>query len=148
VDEYGVLESSGWKGSEGTALNPQNSQGRFYRELFEYLAARGEATVFRCFFGDRLVASDLCVHRNGVFIILKTAFDESEKGLSPSLLMKEQMFETLFGDGRTRRIEFYGRVMEWHRRWSEDIRTMYHVNFFRWPWLASYQRSKMRAPAE
>ncbi len=147
MDDFGRLESAGWKGGEGSAVHPENAQGRFYRGFFERLSASGEATVYRYFFGDRLVASDLCVHRNGTLIVLKTAFDETEKTFSPSLLMKEQVFERLFGSGEVRCIEFYGKVMEWHRRWTDEMRTMYHVNYYRWPWIAKLQsRRKAHVP--
>jgi hypothetical protein len=136
VDEFGLLESSGWKGAEGTAVHPGNAQGRYYRCLFERLAAQGEATVLRYLFNGRLAASDLCLHRDGVLIVLKTAFDETNKSISPALLMKTEAYRELFSDGRTRRIEFYGKAMEWHRKWTDEMRTMYHINYFRWPWLA------------
>jgi hypothetical protein len=25
--------------------------------------------------------------------------------------------------------------MEWHLRWTDEVRTMYHVNHYRWPVL-------------
>lgn len=28
--------------------------------------------------------------------------------------------------------EFYGRLMDWHTKWSDEIRTLYHVTAFRW----------------
>jgi len=42
--------------------------------------------------------------------------------------------------------EFYGRVMEWHTKWSNDMRTMYHVNYYRWPFLPKIRNmaKKMR----
>ncbi len=135
VDDYGRLESAGWKGNEGTALHPNNAQGRFYRAMFEYCAIRGEASVYSYYFDDRLVASDLCVHRGGVLTILKTAFDESFKAVSPSLLLKVEAFEQLFSDLDIKRIEFYGRAMDWHRRLTDEIRVLYHTNQFRWEWM-------------
>jgi len=56
--------------------------------------------------------------------------------LSPTLLMREEACRSLFEGGRFKRLEFYGRVMEWHTRWTEEVRTMYHVNYYRWPGLA------------
>ena len=47
MSEYGRLESSGWKAGEGTAVSPENAQGRYYREVLETLAARGEGAVFQ-----------------------------------------------------------------------------------------------------
>src|SRR5690606_653269 len=66
VTAYGELEARGWKNA--SAVRRDNAQGKFYAALLESLARRGEATVYRYLFNDKLVASDLCVHRNGVVI--------------------------------------------------------------------------------
>lgn len=134
VAQYGALESSGWKSGQGTAVHAENAQGRYYRAMLEALAARGAASVFRYWFGERLVAMDLCVEDAGSIVVLKTAYDESVgAGLSPTLLMREEACRLLFDEGRFARLEFYGRVMEWHLRWTEEVRTMYHINYYRWP---------------
>lgn len=134
VSQYGELESSGWKSGQGTAVHAENAQGRYYRAMLEALAARGAASVYRYWFGERLVAMDLCVEDVGSIVVLKTAYDESVgAGLSPTLLMREEACRRLFDEGRFARLEFYGRVMEWHLRWTEEVRTMYHINYYRWP---------------
>ena len=140
VADYGKLETSGWKASEGTAVAADNAQGRFYRALLEAFARRGAASVYRYWFdgpdGPRLAAMDLCVEGGGCIVILKTAYDEAlGPQLSPALLMREEATRSLFDEGRFERIEFYGRVMEWHTRWTDEIRTMYHLNGYRWPLL-------------
>lgn len=68
-------------------------------------------------------------------MILKTAYDESIRSYSPASLMREEVFRQLWDAGRIRRIEFYGRLMDWHTRWTEQSRTLYHVNWYRWPSL-------------
>lgn len=134
VAQYGELESSGWKSGQGTAVHADNAQGRYYRAMLEALAARGAASVFRYWFGERLVAMDLCVEDSASIVVLKTAYDEGVgAGLSPTLLMREEACRLLFDAGRFARLEFYGRVMEWHLRWTEEVRTMYHINYYRWP---------------
>jgi hypothetical protein len=140
VADYGKLETSGWKAGEGTAVDADNDQGRFYRTLLEALARRGAASVYRYWFdgadGPHLAAMDLCVEGGGCIVILKTAYDEAlGPQLSPALLMREEATRGLFDEGRFERIEFYGRVMEWHTRWTDEIRTMYHLNGYRWPLL-------------
>lgn len=136
VADYGRLESTGWKGAQGTAVHADNAQGRYYRAMLENLAARGAASVYRYYFGEQLVAMDLCVEDADCLVVLKTAYDESVPGnLSPTLLMREEATRALFECGRFTRLEFYGRVMEWHTRWTEEVRTMYHVNYYRWPGL-------------
>jgi len=134
VAQYGALESSGWKAGQGTAVHADNAQGRYYRAMLEALSARGAASVYRYWFGEQLVAMDLCVEDRESIVVLKTAYDESVgAGLSPTLLMREEACRRLFDEGRLERLEFYGRVMEWHLRWTGEVRTMYHINYYRWP---------------
>jgi CelD/BcsL family acetyltransferase involved in cellulose biosynthesis len=152
VADYGRLESTGWKGREGTAVDAANEQGRFYRAMLEEFCARGAGSIWRYWFGERLVAMDLCVEDGQQIVILKTAYDETvPPSLSPALLMREEQVRLLFDERRLARIEFYGRVMEWHQRWTSEVRTLYHVNFYRWPALrrlhATLQSRRAPAPA-
>jgi hypothetical protein len=137
VRDYGRLESAGWKAGSGSAVDAGNAQGRFYTQMLEAFARQGGARVYRYWFGEQLVAMDLCIHERDCIVILKTAYDESvPASFSPALLMREDACRGLFEDGRFTRIEFYGRVMEWHTRWTEAVRTLYHLNLYRWPPLA------------
>lgn len=141
IDDYARLEQSGWKAGQGTAVQTSTAQGRFYRALFESACARGEGRIYRYWFGEQLVAMDLCLAVNGTVIILKTAYDAAApQGLSPTLLMREEQFRALFDGGEVRAIEFYGKVMEWHTRWTDEVRTMYHVTAFRWPVLGALKQ--------
>jgi hypothetical protein len=134
IADYGRLESAGWKAGLGTAVHPDNAQGRFYRSMLEGFARRGGACVYRYHFNEQVVAVDLCIEGHGCVIVLKTTYDESvPASLSPTLLMREECVQQLFDEQRFARLEFYGKVMEWHTRWTEEIRTMYHVNLYRWP---------------
>lgn len=136
VEDYGRLESAGWKAQDGTAVSAGNEQGRFYRAMLEAFAAIDAACVYRYFIGERLAAMDLCVEGGGCIVVLKTAYDEGiGNGLSPALLMREEATRDIIEARRFERIEFYGRVMEWHLRWTGEVRTMYHLNAYRWPWL-------------
>ena len=136
VADFGRLESAGWKAGAGTAVSPDNAQGRFYTRMLEAFAARGAATVYRYWFNEQLVAMDLCIRQDDCIVVLKTTYDESvPKTFSPALLMREEAVRALFDDVHTpslARIEFYGKVMEWHTRWTEEVRTLYHVNHYRW----------------
>lgn len=134
VADYGRLESAGWKDAHGTAIHPDNPQGRFYTAMLSALAKRDQACVYRYWFDEQLVAMDLCIEDADCLIVLKTTYDESVAGsLSPTLLMREECCRLLFDEARLKRLEFYGKVMEWHTRWTEHIRIMYHINHYRWP---------------
>jgi CelD/BcsL family acetyltransferase involved in cellulose biosynthesis len=136
IADYGKLESAGWKAAGGTAIHPDNAQGRYYRSMLEAYCRRGAGRIYRYWFDSQLVAMDLCIEGPDSIIILKTTYDESvPNSLSPTLLMREEACRQLFEEARFSKIEFYGKVMEWHRRWTDEIRTMYHATEYRWPVL-------------
>ena len=63
-------------------------------------------------------------------MILKTTYDETIKTISPAFLMREESFRGLFEEQQLRHIEFFGKLMEWHTRWTDDVRTLFHINYF------------------
>lgn len=144
VAEFGRLEGAGWKGQTGTAVDAENAQGRFYSAMLQAFTGRGEAVICQYYYGSELVASDLCLCRDGVLYVLKTAFDSSQKKTSPAQLMRQEAFAQMFDDWNIQTVEFYGRVMPWHRRWTDEIRTMYHLNYYRWSFLARLHSARIR----
>jgi hypothetical protein len=130
---YGALESKGWKAGQGTAIDVDNQQGRFYAALFEAAARRGEALIYEYLIDSRTVAMNLCIHRGGTLVILKTTYDESIKPLSPAFLLHEDQLRSIFASGEFQRVEYYGRVMEWHTRWTNSSRMLFHSTVYRWP---------------
>ena len=136
VAEYGRLEAAGWKAERGTAVEARDAQGRFYRSMLEQFCAVGRGRVWRLRFDDKVVAMDLCIEGGDTLVVLKTAFDPEYRSVSPAFLMKQDAFRDVFDEGRIRRIEFYGRLMEWHTRWTTQSRTLYHANVYRWAMVA------------
>ena len=65
----GLLESTGWKGKEGSAVAAGNVQGRFYREMLENFCGCGKAVIYRLRLNGKTVASDLCLQRAGTLVI-------------------------------------------------------------------------------
>ena len=136
VAQFGLLESAGWKAQGGTAIHPDNAQGRFYRSMLEGFCRRGAGTMIRYFFNDKVVAMDLCIEGDDIRVILKTTYDESVPShYSPAFLMREESCQQMFAEKRYGKLEFYGKVMDWHTKWTDDVRTLYHVNSYRWPIL-------------
>lgn len=146
IEDYGRMESGGWKAAGGTAIHPDNAQGRFYRNMLEAFCRAGDGRIYRYRFGERVVAVDLCIEGGGVIVILKTTYDESIKTISPTFLMRQEAFRKLFEERRVNRIEFFGKLMEWHTKWSDEVRTLFHINYYRWPFLPGIRRRviKMR----
>ena len=147
IRRYGELETSGWKSGQGTAVHPDNEQGRFYRALLEAAAERGEARVYEYRFGEQVVAMNLGLLRGGVLVVLKTAYDESAHAFSPAFLLRESELQLMYANGEVRRMEYFGRFLEWHSRWTDTKRTLYHLTVYRWGWLARLAASRRRAAA-
>jgi CelD/BcsL family acetyltransferase involved in cellulose biosynthesis len=149
IADYGALESAGWKAGRGTAIHAGNAQGRFYTRMLQNFCVLGRGRIYRYRFGDKVVAMDLCIDNGPLVVILKTAYDESYRSVSPSTLMRHDEFKAWWEEGRYRRIEFYGKTMEWHTRWTEHQRTLYHGTAYRWGWLRGLheQMARRRAAA-
>ncbi|MEZ5490776.1 MAG: GNAT family N-acetyltransferase [Gammaproteobacteria bacterium] len=129
VRQYGEIESAGWKQTAGTAVSISNAQGRFYTKLLGEFATSNNARVYQLLLNGKVAAVDLCIDDGETFIILKTTYDETYNSSSPALLMRKVYFEEFFNHKRFKSIEFYGKVMEWHKKWSSNFRQMYHVNY-------------------
>ncbi|MDF1643112.1 MAG: GNAT family N-acetyltransferase [Pseudomonadales bacterium] len=136
VTAYGLLEIAGWKNQSGTAVNIHNAQGRFYVEMLEEFCRNNQGRIYQYWYDDKLVSSELCITGHDEIIILKTTYDESIRTSSPTMLMRKEVFEKIFSETALSRIEFYGPVMDWHTKWTNDIRTMYHANICRYSLLS------------
>lgn len=129
IIDYGKLESAGWKNAGGTAIHIDNNQGKFYRDMLINFCRHQDALVFQYHYGDQLVATDLCIKDHHSLIILKTTYDENITTSSPAMLMRQDAFKTIFNERLVEKIEFYGKVMDWHTKWSDEIRVLYHINY-------------------
>jgi hypothetical protein len=131
--DFGKLESAGWKADAGSAIAVNNDQGRFYSGMLHAFASKNSAFAMRLSLDDRPIAVDFGVMDSTTLVILKTTYDENLKGSSPAQLLHERAFEYLFGLPHPPRVEFYGKVMEWHTRWTEQSRLLFHLNYYRSP---------------
>ena len=145
IEDYGKLESAGWKTADGTAIHPKNAQGKFYIKMLEGFCRSGRGHIYRYWFGDKVVAMDLCISDETTIVILKTTYDESYKAVSPSTLMRQDEFQLLFLEQKFKRIEFYGAVMEWHTRWTPNSRSVYHLSQYRWNWVKQLRDGRSKS---
>lgn len=135
--QFATLESGGWKASGGTAVDLNTVQGAFYRTVLSEFASSGDGFALRLSVRGRAVAIDLGVADARCAVLLKTTYDENYKAYSPAQLLHQRAFEHFFRSGGISRVEFYGRMLEWHTRWTEQSRTLFHVNYYRKPIVRS-----------
>ncbi len=144
VDRFGQLESLGWKGKEGTALHPDNAQGRFYREVLTALAAAGRAKAFELHLGDRLAASRLMIESPTMRVMLKTTYAEDLRQYAPGRILLYLTLEKLFSAKASPRVEFYTRANADMLSWATDTRQMHSATIYRFPLLASLSAWRAR----
>jgi len=136
IKDYGKIESAGWKAKHGTAIHSENIQGKFYLNMLEEFCRQGAGRIYRYWYNDNIAAMELCIEGNDSLIFLKTTYDTNfGKGTSPATLMRHDVVKQLFSNKKIKRIEFYGRAREWQTQLSDEVRTLYHINEYRWPSL-------------
>lgn len=145
IQRYGEMEGRSWKAQNGTAITPDNAQGRFYTRLLSEAAERGEALVYELLFDGKTVASNLCLRRGTTLVMLKTTYDEALQSYSAAFLLHQDIVQQLFEQQRIQRLEYYGKVMEWHTRWTENKRELYHLTSFRWALLKNLAARRAKA---
>lgn len=128
--EYAALEAAGWKANGGTAISLGTAQADFYRSMLRNMAKTGSAFAVRLRVTDRTIAVDFGLREKDTVVLLKTTYDEGMRSYSPAQLLHERAFESWFACQSINRIEFYGRLMEWHTRWTDSSRVLFHVTFY------------------
>lgn len=144
IREYGVLESTGWKAQKGTAVTADNVQGRFYRDLLERFCARGEGAIYQLRIDGKLAASDICLMRGKTIVLLKTSYDEAFSVYSPAFLLREDVVRQLYAQGVVKNYEFYGPLMDYQLRWTDEVRSLYHLTCYRHSWVKPLRKLAKR----
>ena len=131
IDRYGELESSGWKGSLGTALHPNNQQGAFYKKLLSEFSDTNGAVVYEIYIDGKLVASRLCIQTSQMMIMLKTTFDENMKNYAIGRVLLYEVVKYEFERKVTKSLEFYTNASQDQLSWATEQRDIFHVSLYR-----------------
>lgn len=135
VDRYGLLESQGWKGKNGTAIHPANIQGQFYLTLLERFAQSHQAQIFESYINQQLVASRLCIFNDDTLIILKTTFDEKYSRYAVGNLNRFKLIERLFEKKMSKCVDFYTNASKEQLYWSTEQRPMFNGSCYRFDFI-------------
>lgn len=98
--DYVALESRGWKGRAGTALDHRPQERAFLGDLVVSYGARGRVRIDRLRRRGRTLASSIAFETGCTFWFLKISYDETEARNSPGALLVERVTRTLLTDTR------------------------------------------------
>lgn len=96
-EDFMRIESSGWKGEEGTgtSLLVDLKGQTFFRSLIVDNAGNWETRVYVLRFGDVKVASVLCVRCGPVLYVLKQGYNEEYKAYGPGSILIKTLIEIM-----------------------------------------------------
>lgn len=129
---YARIESSGWKGAQGTAIAIDNDQGKFYSDVLNRFAATGQARIFELVMDGKVASSRIGIQDGTIVVFLKTTYDEEFKNLSPGRLLLYKTIERTLADPTVSSLEFYTNASADQAQWASETRPVRHLTFYRW----------------
>lgn len=124
------LESKGWKGEQGSAVLKKTGVDEFYLNIARHFDKQGQFYSSAIFFGETMVAFNFSLIFEGVFYLLKVAYDEDYSRYSPGHIMIYYILQDVFEKG-LKEFDFLGPSMSWKLEWagkSRDHYTLYLYN--------------------
>jgi CelD/BcsL family acetyltransferase involved in cellulose biosynthesis len=108
MEEFLLLEASGWKGKKRSAMLSDRYRAAFAREAVNNLAEVDAARIHTIDFDGKAIASMIVLMMNGEAYTWKTAFDESFSRFSPGKLLVAHLTEWHLDDANITRTDSCG----------------------------------------
>ena len=105
MEEFLLLEASGWKGKKRTAMLSDRLRAAFAREAVNNLAEIDAARIHTIDIDGRAIASMIVLMMNGEAYTWKTAFDEEFSRFSPGKLLLAQLTDWHLDDANITRTD-------------------------------------------
>ncbi len=98
IEDFFVVEASGWKGRAGTAAAGHENLRRFIRAATTALAAEGKIWVNRILVDGRAIAAAIVLRSGGGAWFWKIAYDEAFARFSPGVMLTVALTDELIDD--------------------------------------------------
>ncbi len=101
VADFLTLESSGWKGEEGTAMAAGDASARLFEGMCGAFAAAGRLRISDLRAGDRVLAMTCDLRAGETLFGFKSAYDEELRRFSPGVQLQVENFTRFDGAEET-----------------------------------------------
>jgi len=118
--DFAAVESSGWKGKEGTSVLKLPNADFFLRRLISGFGPVGGCEIHLMKFENRTIAALFCIVVDDICYILKIGYDEAYEKASPGHLIVEHLAKTRGTSGRVRSITPYN-APPWFKAWKPNV---------------------------
>ena len=116
-----AVESSGWKGREGTAITSVEETRTFFTEMARAYHQLGLLSLSGLRVDGKLAAFDLGIMSRNRYYLLKTGYDEDLQTYSPGMALRRTAVEESFDRG-LEAYELLGSEMAWKEVFANDRR--------------------------
>jgi len=130
LERFMAVETSGWKGREGSAIGQHPALVDFYSKLVPRLAARGWLEWQFLMAEGKTLAGNFAVRCGRSLVICKLGYDESYAKCAPGNMLFEHVIKRAFEDDHTDQIDMMS-DMPWYYNWKMEKR-QYH-DFWMFP---------------
>ncbi|MFA5514974.1 MAG: GNAT family N-acetyltransferase [Desulfuromonadales bacterium] len=117
LQNFLVLEASGWKGRMGTAIVQDPILVRFYADLARRMADRGWLQWHFLRLDGRAIAAEMTLHMGRALFLLKMAYDENLSRCAPGNVLFLAVADYVHRQGGVERIDCLT-DMPWHGQWK------------------------------
>ncbi|MFN2469225.1 MAG: GNAT family N-acetyltransferase [Gaiellaceae bacterium] len=121
-----LVEASGWKGEQGTAIQSRPETLRLYGDVARWAAGRGSLRLAFLRLDGRAIAFELALEEGGVVYAIKAGFDVEFRRFGPGALITYEQIARAFALG-LRRYELLGSDEPYKLVWAREARD--HVAF-------------------
>jgi CelD/BcsL family acetyltransferase involved in cellulose biosynthesis len=125
-----AIEASGWKGSNGTAINNNDSVKKFYAGVAKDLYDRGEFQAYLLKDDQDDLAFLYCIKGFGNIRALKIGSNENFRAIAPGMLITKEVLTHLHNEGNFNVWDFCGGQARWKKDWGTASETLYNVTIY------------------
>jgi CelD/BcsL family acetyltransferase involved in cellulose biosynthesis len=130
LNECLLLESSGWKGRQGSAVNQNGATRAFHLRLLRSSEFNSRLSLFLLKLDGKPIAFHYGLTSHGVYSLVMTSYDERFKEFSPGHLLTEEVLEDCVRRG-LREFDFLGCDLPWKLEWTSTVRPHHWLFIFR-----------------
>jgi CelD/BcsL family acetyltransferase involved in cellulose biosynthesis len=109
------LENSGWKGSQGTAIQVDDRLTEFYRNLTRDFGEDGNCEIHTLWSGSKPLAAEFLLRTSDTLYQLKLAYDEEFSQYAPGNLLLERILQQCHQRGDVRYLNLVSDA-HWHTK--------------------------------
>lgn len=119
LSKFMAIESSGWKGREGTAISNGPETTLFYKNIIDNFFAHGRLEWHLLRVHDRIIAIEMGLRCGHSLMIPKIAYDEAYADGSPGAILTEETIKSSILRDDVAEINYMSDE-DWHRYWHME----------------------------